>query len=411
MKRKRILFVEQNTDGTIGGSHFCLLEVCRALRRDLYLPMVLFYQDNGLVDEFKKASCQVFIFDRTKGFSLEKVWPGLKRASQDHVGSFLAHFFLLSFQRGVNLFAYRLPDFFRFIFLIKRWNISLVHLNNAPSMGIDRLLLSKMMRIKCITHNRGNCDLRPLQKYFVKYYDAIICISRSVLEYIQKQNVSTSNAIIIHDGIDHKKVLSSVKRSSREVREEFGVTGVQPFIGMVGNIKEWKGQEIVVKAAGILKKIYPDIKCLLVGDCSNLKGDLRYMEGLRNRVKKEEVSKNVIFTGYRRDTLDIMSALDIVLHASIEPEPFGRVVLEAMVLGKPVIATNFGGPAEIIQDGDSGLLVPPGNAYILAEATHCLLENPRERARIAKAGKARVAQFHLRHNVQKTEELYQKLLG
>jgi glycosyltransferase involved in cell wall biosynthesis len=277
-------------------------------------------------------------------------------------------------------------------------------------MGIDCLLLSKMMRVKCITHNRGNCDLRSSQKYFVKYFDAVICISQSVLEHIQRQKVPTSNAIIIHDGIDHQKVLSSVSRSSGEVREEFGVTGNQPFIGIVGNIKEWKGQEVVVKAVGILKKTYPDIKCLLVGDCSNLKGDLQYLEYLRNRVKEEELSRNVVFTGYRRDILEIMNALDIVLHASIEPEPFGRVVLEAMVLGKPVIATNFGGPAEIIQDGDSGLLVPPGNANILAEATHSLLENPRERARIAEAGKARVAQFHLRHNVQKTEELYQKLL-
>jgi glycosyltransferase involved in cell wall biosynthesis len=204
-----------------------------------------------------------------------------------------------------------------------------------------------------------------------------------------------------------------VKRTRNETRRLLNLEKDQPVIGIVGNIKRWKGQEVVIKAVSLLEGKYPQLRCLIIGDVSvNSRADSEYRRSLENLVKEKKLESKILFLGYRDDVPDLIECLDILVHASIAPEPFGRVILEGMVLGKPVIATNFGGPLEIIENGVSGILVPPGDYAATAEAVDLLLADEEKRRNMAAAGLERVSKhFLMDQNIERIQELYEKLLS
>jgi glycosyltransferase involved in cell wall biosynthesis len=115
--------------------------------------------------------------------------------------------------------------------------------------------------------------------------------------------------------------------------------------------------------------------------------------------------------GFREDVWSELATLDIVVHASIVPEPGGQVVLEAMAAGVPVVAADAGGPAEVIEDGVTGLLYPPGNVAALAEALQTLAADEALRARLAEAGRQRVANFAPETVARQVMALYRGLLS
>jgi glycosyltransferase involved in cell wall biosynthesis len=120
----------------------------------------------------------------------------------------------------------------------------------------------------------------------------------------------------------------------------------------------------------------------------------------------------VILTGARRDVAACLDAMDVAIHASTNPEPFGRVLIEAMALARPLIAPREGGPLEIVVDGETGLLVPPRDATALAAAIERLIGDPALRRRMGEAGRARVdAVFDIRHHVRAMEAVFEEMLA
>lgn len=407
MKVKNILFIEGNLDGTIGGSHYCLLEIVKRINRGKFRPLVIFYQENSLIPEFKKV-CQVIINDRTRGFVVKRDLPGLYVFIEKR--RFLQHL-ILFYQKTYNFLRYFLTNFLRILYFLLKFKIDIVHLNNVPALT-DWLIGSKVLGVKCLAHLRGNWEPNTLQTKLVKYYDKVISISDSVTSYVKRKVSCTNKFITIHDGIDINSVFKMRKRNTKEVRDELKISQSGNLVGVVGNIKDWKGQHVAIEATKVLKKNYPDIKCLIIGDISNLKEDQEYFTFLRKIVEGYGLNHNVIFTGFREDIPDIICALDVLLHTSVAPEPLGRVILEGMVFSKSVIATAYGGPLEIIEDGISGFLVPPNDPIALAEKIDYLLSNPDIRKKIGEKGRRRVQEhFSIETNVKKIEELYTQLTG
>jgi len=399
MRRKRILYVEQSRVGTTGGSHTCLLDLMRGLNRQKYELFVMFYEQNTLLEEFSGVVDRVIVYQKPRMLDIRRAMPTL--------GSrWLLPFFcvLTAVQKVHNLVACVRP-FLDFHSFLRKERIDLVHLNNSFYLGYDWLIASKLCRVKCITHQRG-LQAAPLTgKLFVRLYDMTICVSEHIRQVLKENGfLVAARACVIYDGVDVKSFTGRIRRGPASVRREFGVRDSEPLIGIVGNIKPWKGHAVVIDAVSLLKAKYDNMRCVLIGDPAENPG---YFESLKNAVISQELVKNVLFVGFRDDVPELMRALDIVLHASIEPEPFGRVILEGMALGRTMVATNIGGPAEMIEDGVSGFLVPPNDPEALAQKIDYLLEHPERRDETGRAATIRVERkFRLEDTVKNMEQLY-----
>jgi glycosyltransferase involved in cell wall biosynthesis len=149
---------------------------------------------------------------------------------------------------------------------------------------------------------------------------------------------------------------------------------------IVGQITSWKGHDTAIRALHELRRDHPRARLLIVGevkfaDASTRLDNRGYLEGLRRLVEELDLGEAVAFAGERADISKIMARADVVLVPSVE-EPFGRSVAEAMAVGTPVLATTVGGPAELIEDGVSGLLAPPGEPAAWSEAIERILDDP-----------------------------------
>jgi glycosyltransferase involved in cell wall biosynthesis len=152
--------------------------------------------------------------------------------------------------------------------------------------------------------------------------------------------------------------------------------GAEPLIGVFGRLAEWKGQHVAIQAMTQL----PEMRLLIVG--SPLFGEDAYAASLKKLARDLGVESRVIFVEFRRDLPEWMQACDVIVHCSVSPEPFGRVLVEAMLAGRPLVAARAGGALEIVEDGNTGLLTTPGDAPALANAIRRLIDNPALRQRL-----------------------------
>lgn len=163
------------------------------------------------------------------------------------------------------------------------------------------------------------------------------------------------------------------------------------LVGIVGRLEAWKGQDVFLRAAGRVSAEHPGTRFAIVG--GSLPGkEVDYPVELRALADGLGLGERVHFTGHLTDVFPWFDALDVSVHAT-HGEPFGLVLVEAMALGKPLIATALGGPVEIIEEGVSGLLVPPGDEEAMARAICRVLSDGGLAARLAEGGRQRASEF------------------
>ena len=143
---------------------------------------------------------------------------------------------------------------------------------------------------------------------------------------------------VVYDAVDEAWLRPSA--TGRGGARELGVPADAPCLGIAGNIQEWKGQHVLVEAMASSPRS-PDVHCVIVGGVH--RAGEGYAASCSARIAALGLAQRVHFIGFRDDIPDVMNAWDVVVHASVRPEPFGRVILEGMLLGKPVIATAAGG--------------------------------------------------------------------
>ncbi len=216
------------------------------------------------------------------------------------------------------------------------------------------------------------------------------------------------------DGLvpDGTRPPSSISRD--EARAEFGFTPDDLVVAHVGRLVRWKGQMPLIKALAEVKPIIPKVKGLIIGEWNAddtgsglLSGGESYYNELQAKVKELGLTDEVIFAGFVRDPWLGYAAADVFTHTSILPEPFGRVVIEAMISGCPVIAAKAGAQPEIIIDGQTGLLTSPNDHVALAQALISLLSSHEKRTTIALAGQKRAeSEYTLAIMTRRMEETY-----
>lgn len=199
------------------------------------------------------------------------------------------------------------------------------------------------------------------------------------------------NLRVIPNGFALERFDVDVSALSQPLRKSLGGEE-KPLIGMFGRIAAWKGQKVLVEALSRL----PNANGVVVGDALFTDEDLEYKRELVVLVEELGVNNRVYFAGFQSEVLPYLKAVDVVVHCSTSPEPFGRVIVEAQLAGKPVIATRGGGPSEIIEERVTGILVEPNDPSELANAIQGLLEKPKWAKELAVNGRqAAVRRFGL----------------
>jgi len=207
---------------------------------------------------------------------------------------------------------------------------------------------------------------------------------------------------VVHDGFDPEQFKNSLAASSSFPE--------RPVVALVGRISPWKGQHIFLEAAAQVRRNFPLARFWIVG--AALFEEHEYERGLHEIVARHGLEDTVEFLGFQEDVPRILELSDLVVHASTLGEPFGQVVIEGMAAGRPVIATDGGALPEIIQSGQTGLLVPMGDAGAMAQALEALLSDPARSRAMGIAGQLHARQhFTNRHVARSIEKIYEKVLA
>lgn len=208
--------------------------------------------------------------------------------------------------------------------------------------------------------------------------------------------------VVIPNGV----AVSVPEGTARRVRNELGIGPDRPLVVHVGNIRPWKGHGTLIAATVRLREKIPDVVVVSIGT-EKTEGDLRRV---RREAEERNVGDTIRFLGRRADAVDFIAAADVFVNPS-EVEGLPLVVLEAMTVGTPVVATSVGGVPSVIRNDDTGVLVPSGEPEVLADAVIEILDDPERAARLAqRAQTLAIAEHGIEGMVAATEAVYRDVL-
>ena len=385
----RVLYL--TTSGQVGGAERCLLSLIAGLDRDRFDPAVLIGSPGPL-----RA-----LLDGDGIAAAELPLPGaLRRLSRSHPN------------RGLNARLapwWQTPAYLaRLCRAGQRRHPRLIH-SNGPKMHVLSALLQRRWGVPLIWHlhdfpadRRSGAEPnaepnaepwfnRGLERLSGRVHTAIANSAAVAAAYAERLPRLAPKLRVIPNGVDPAALRGGDRGG---FRQRLGL-GPEDFVaGMVAIFAPWKGQEVFLEAASMVRKRLPTARFVLAGDdIYDTAGHGKRRQELQARAQALGLAQAVIFTGYLSTGAELAAAyaaLDVMVHASTRPEPFGRTLIEAMAAGTPVIAANAGGVPEIVSDGGTGVLTPPGDATALAEAMVRLHDDIPLRRRLAEAGARRV---------------------
>ncbi|MFW6161572.1 MAG: glycosyltransferase family 4 protein [Planctomycetota bacterium] len=226
-------------------------------------------------------------------------------------------------------------------------------------------------------------------------------------QFLARRHGRSSKIRIVPNGVD----LAAVPTESQTAafRQEFGIPGEAPVVGCLGRVRPWKGQREFVRVAARLAGDLPRAVFLIVGATLFPDPGRDYVAEVEGDAQRLGVADRVLFTGHREDPMTALGAMDVVVNCS-ENEPFGRVLIEAMACRRPVVAFRSGAVPEIVDDGNTGLLVGLGDTEAMAQVVLDLVRNPTRAEAYGEAGRQRVAaHFALASSTARIQALYDGL--
>jgi glycosyltransferase involved in cell wall biosynthesis len=245
-------------------------------------------------------------------------------------------------------------------------------------------------------HYPFHLDARRMRRRVAFSADRIVAISSFVAGRYLEAGCPAERLTVVENGVEPY----DAPPPAAPLRERLDIPADAPVVGMVGRLSPFKGQEELIRAAGILRSRFPGLRVVISGRDTDESmwthgGGETSTRAVLERVRAELGLDAVVdFTGFNASAAEVYGASDVVALPSHE-EPFGLVVVEAMLARKPVVSCNSGGVPEIITHGEHGLLVPPKDPDALAGAIGDLLDSPDERARLAIAGERRARERFL----------------
>jgi len=394
---RRVLFIDHTA--LLGGGEIALLNLTKYIDRSRYTPIVLLFSDGPLRQALTDAGVETHLLPLS---------PDVVNTRKDTLGgkSLLRIKDLVSTVR----FAFKAAKF------IRAQKVDLVHTNSLKGDIIGGVA-AKLAGRPLIWHIRDRIENDYLPSKVVWLFrhlarrlpDCVIANSAATLQTLSREKLEHSAAI--HSGVDFDSRVSVVHDGTFErFNRETPKNPANPLIGLVGRISPWKGQHIFLRAAAQVLRQYPNVRFQIIGSALFNEGD--YEKFIRDMVESLKLNSAVEFTGFRNDVPELIAKLDILVHASVVGEPFGQVVIEGMAAAKPVVATNGGGVPEIVVDGETGFLVPMGDAESMSAAICKLLSDPELASKMGRRGRERVQDhFTIQSTARKVERLYDEVLS
>ncbi|MFC1668447.1 glycosyltransferase family 4 protein [Chlamydiota bacterium] len=353
--------------GLKAGSEVSALKLIDGLKREKYEPVVVLPFLGDMVYELQKRHIEYHIF---KGYKY-------------------------------NIFSW-----IQFYILIKNGHINIVHLYTTRLFAIiaffagvkviERVNMNRTYSLPCV-------GLIPGIDYVLSLFiTKIIAVSASIKKELVKKHINKKKIRVIYNGINSKTFRYSSDKKA--VRKRFGVNDDAIVIGTVARLEYQKGLFFFIDAIPRVVEQFPKATFLIVG-----RGSLK--EQLIQRAHSLGVTKYIAFTGFCSDIANVMNSFDVFVLPSLW-EPFPNVLLEAMILGKPVVATHVGGIPELVKEKKTGLLIPPKNSEALGNACITLLTNEELRKTIGRNARELIVAHYTDHQmIQKTCRVYDELLG
>ncbi len=314
--------------------------------------------------------------------------------------------------------TYDLMAVLRISRLIKKEKIDIVHSHGLLVNIISRLasylsgcpIVNTIHVIQHLSSNSAgvsrrirNMYYRTLDNFTSGFCRKVITVSDAVKRDLLKQGLEEDKLVTIPNGIEENPLGEAIPLGVLPS----GCGENEKIVGLVGRIAPLKGHDDFITAVKILMSSNPGLKFLIVGE--DIAHGGRYLNNLKERVKKEGLEGRVIFTGFVKSIRKVMADFAVLTLPAWE-EPFGLVILEAMSLGVPVVATNAGGIPEIIKDNVNGLLIPPRSPGKLSEAILKILNNKNLATRLAQEGLNTVKYYTARRMAKSIEDVYRNVI-
>ncbi len=383
-KLVRVLFVDHTSK--LSGAEIALYNLIVTLDNTKYLPIVVLFTDGDFAEKLRSAGVEVHILS---------VQNNIVNTRKEKIG-------LRSLTRWSDLSAFlsTTRDLSR---LISKLNPDIVHTNSLKSDVIGGFA-SKIARKRLVWHIHDNITPEYLPKFAVAAIKVLARLLPNVVIANSHATLSTLNlpsskaSDVIYCGV-HIEPLPPERGWHSPIR-----------IGIVGRIARWKGQHVFLEAASRVHARFPDTEFVIIG--SSLFGEESYQEELNEIAARNGMYSYLKYEGFRTDISTAISELDILVHASILPEPFGQVIVEGLAGGKPVVATAGGGVLEIITNGETGYLVPMNDIDAMVSSICDILEFPEKSKNMATRGRVMVTErFDLAVTARALETLYTQLLN
>jgi glycosyltransferase involved in cell wall biosynthesis len=399
----KILYLEASSGQVVGGSLTGMLHLIGGLDRSRHEPTVVLYEEKPVIKQLAARDIRVRVFSKRRlpmEHSLQEAPAYHKAKGYPGITPILKNI------RAAGTFLFEtLPAALRLSRIFREEGPDIVHVCNGFRGNLDAIVAARICGIPCIVHCKGFDKHSFVERAFAPGVAAAVCMTRAIEEHCKGQKVRPPEYSVIYDGLDLDEFKPTRERD--DVREELGIDVDAPVVGVVGNIQEWKGQRVLLEAMVEVTKTSPSAVAMIVGGAH--RSGRQYAESLRQFVADNGLEDNVIFTGAREDVSDLMRCMDVVAHTSIRGEPFGRVIIEGMSVGRPVVATRAGGVPEFVHDGDNGLLVPAGDAAALASTLSGLFSDERLRERLSEGALRAVQGFSVQHHVEEMTGLYERV--
>jgi len=290
--------------------------------------------------------------------------------------------------------------------ILKTEGIELVHVHGFKENFVGGIA-AKLSRVKGIIrthHGRGMVGVRGRNGYVERINatiltDKLIAVSSELRDFLVHEGFKGSKISVVQNGIDPDSVRPN--NGIEEVRKQFGIPRDKMVIGTIGRVEPVKGPTYFLRGAKMIAGTRNDVFFAMVGDGSLL-------EEMRGYAKKLAIDSITLFPGFSRTPIDWLQGFDVFGLTSLH-EGIPMVLLEAMALGKPIIASSVGGIPDVIKDGYSGLLVTPEDPFAFAASVCKLLDDEHLRKYLGDNARKEVFEkFSLNQTIIQTKEVYSK---